>query len=446
MSGLLDEPDFATAHPNETRSTRGLVIAGWALLAYFAVRTALLGRIGEDVRAFQLAYLIGFAGYGALLLAVRRSVDAGTLGSWRWWFCGCVLLRIMLLGAEPSDDAYRYVWEGRVQLAGFNPFEHPPTDDALADLRNEDWAKINHPDYPAIYPPLAQMEFAAVAAVWPSIYAIKAVHVVWDVMTLLVIGACLARAGRVKHWLIVYGACPLVLAAFGVEGHVDSLMLVLVMTCVWAVLDERMWLAGACCGLAISAKLIPIVLVPWLLFRHFRATLVAGTVVVATYLPYLGAGKALFASLLRWSGNEEFFGLLRTFHITEFATGAERAIVAATLALSLLTLAWRIRAFPRYAAAAAGAVLLLSPIVHYWYLTWVLVLLPLGVRWRWLVAAMAMAGYFEASWYHETGGEWYMPPWPKYAMWLPFTLAWLTESVFSRRAKALHKPPPTERP
>ena len=35
-----------------------------------------------------------------------------------------------------SDDAYRYVWDGRVQLAGIDPYHYVPLDPALAGLRD----------------------------------------------------------------------------------------------------------------------------------------------------------------------------------------------------------------------------------------------------------------------------------------------------------------------
>ena len=86
-----------------------LVAAGWLPLTYFAIRTSMIGNINGNVRAFQMAYVIGFAGYAALAAVLLRVKDILRMGSWKWWLIGCILLRLPLLATEPRDDAYRYV-------------------------------------------------------------------------------------------------------------------------------------------------------------------------------------------------------------------------------------------------------------------------------------------------------------------------------------------------
>ena len=44
-----------------------------------------------------------------------------------------------------SDDLYRYLWEGRMWIEGFNPYRLAPEDLALSPLRDELWANINNP-------------------------------------------------------------------------------------------------------------------------------------------------------------------------------------------------------------------------------------------------------------------------------------------------------------
>ena len=63
-----------------------------------------------------------------------------------------------------SDDVYRYVWDGRVQLEGVHPYRYAPVDPALGTLRDAHvFPRINHPEVPTIYPPLAQSLFAGLA-------------------------------------------------------------------------------------------------------------------------------------------------------------------------------------------------------------------------------------------------------------------------------------------
>src|SRR4051812_23190448 len=53
-------------------------------------------------------------------------------------FLFAVLLRAVQFCAAPSlsDDVFRFLWDGRVQAAGINPYLYPPDDPALAGLRD----------------------------------------------------------------------------------------------------------------------------------------------------------------------------------------------------------------------------------------------------------------------------------------------------------------------
>ena len=66
-------------------------------------------------------------------------------------------MRLGLLFAEPylSTDIYRYIWDGRVQAAGINPYRYMPIAPELSHLRDAAiFPNINRPDYAVtIYPP-----------------------------------------------------------------------------------------------------------------------------------------------------------------------------------------------------------------------------------------------------------------------------------------------------
>ena len=79
-------------------------------------------------------------------------------------------MRLLTLTAPPflSTDMYRYVWDGRVQLAGINPYRYLPAADAARvparrrrSIRTSTAPTMRH----TIYPPAAQMIFALAAAV-----------------------------------------------------------------------------------------------------------------------------------------------------------------------------------------------------------------------------------------------------------------------------------------
>ncbi len=408
--------------------TLRLLALGWVLLLTFALRVAVSGGIAPEVGAFQVSYLIGFAGYLLLIVVISRSGSQTRIGQWRWWFAGCVAIRLLLAATEPGDDAYRYVWEGRVQLAGYSPYVHAPDDPLLASLGDESWSRINHPHFPAIYPPLAQIEFLAIALVYPSVYTAKLFHVAWDVLVVAVLASSLRRRRQRPHWAVVYALCPPVIAAFAVEGHLDSLMLVCIAVTVWAVTAGRANLAGIMLGLAIAAKTVPVVLLPWFAWRYRRAAVIAVATVVLCYAPYVYGGGAGLTNLWRFAGSGALLSPLALIPVPAFDTPGVRSVLAGVLVLTSLILAWRRRDFVRYGAEMTAALVILLPIVHYWYLTWVLLYQPFRLRVRWLVVALLMVVYFEARRREILTGDWIMPWWGPAAVWGPFLAAWLLEN------------------
>lgn len=409
------------------------IFIGWCLLFAFAFRSAVLGSIDKDVRSFQIAYLLGFAGYLILLWMIARYKHAYILGGWGWWVAGCILLRVVLVTMQPSDDVYRYVWEGRVQLAGFDPYTLPPDDPELMDLRNEEWAQINHPHFPAIYPPFAQMTFIVAAAIHPTAQTIKAMQVLWDVITILLLSAILKRLDMSPYRAFVYGLCPLVLTAYGIEGHVDSLMLMLTAASVWAVTSRRFDLAGVALGLAIASKIVLVVMLPWFVMKHRRAALIA---ILTTSLCYLVYGESSIdglKNLARFAGVSSFFSFFGSCILPVFGATLSRGLMAVVLMGVIVVLMIRKRDITGYGLCATEALVILLPIIHFWYLSWVLLFLPFALRIRWIVCAGTMVFYFEAQHIRAMTGEWVMPDWVLPVVMIPFLLAWTVEWYVTHR-------------
>ncbi len=405
-------------------------IAGWLLLGVYVAIVARSGGIANHVRLFQIGYAVGFIGYAMLVTTLWR---CGPTGRWAIWLVGCFALRVALLWTAPSDDLHRYVWEGRVQLAGYNPYTITPDDDALTHLRDSSWALLNHKDYPAIYPPLAQLECRVVAWAWPTVQAIKTVHVAFDFAAVVVLGMWLAQIGRPAHWAILYGLCPLTLTAFGVEGHIDSLMLFCLCAAGLANARGRRFTCATFIAAGILAKLIPIVVLPWLAWRDRRAAVVCVLVVMAGYLPYLDAGTGLFTSLTRFAGDTAMLGLGHDILSVWMGGVWARRVGGCVIGVTCLLLARRRTDPATYMLGAMGVVVVFMPIVHYWYVTWILMTLPFVPRASWLVLAAAMVFYFDAFGQQATTGQWRILPWV--AMWIygPFVVAWFAELFIVRR-------------
>ncbi|MHC5110382.1 MAG: glycosyltransferase 87 family protein [Planctomycetota bacterium] len=413
-----------------------LTVMGWALLACFVAYCAWSGGIGNNPRGFQIVYVIGYLGYGCLLWVSFFHSDAISKWQVRRWLILCIVMRIFLIPAAPSDDVYRYVWEGRIQNAGFNPFVHAPDDVQLQSLRDDLWPRINHPDYPAIYPPLAQLQFRLVTGLSESVRVMKSVHVAWDLLTMLVIASCLRRVGCAPHRMIVYGACPLVLTAFGIEGHVDSLMLFAVALAWRAAVGGRHELAGAAIGAGIAVKFFPCVLLPWFFTRSHRAVLIALAVVGLLYLPFSDAGRHLFESFNRFAVGGSFFSLPGSLINFPYDERAANLALAVGVGVALVVLAFRRLSFHDYGRAAGTCMLMTMPVFHFWYAALVWLFLPARISVAWIVTGLVLVTYFEADHVMNMTGSWAMPTWVPRAVWMTFMVAMTLQYIATRMIRA----------
>ena len=90
-----------------------------------------------------------------------------------------LLLRLAMLVSSPAleDDFYRYLWDGGVVSAGYNPYARSPNavfdvnaPEPLQQLAAESGAvieRVNHPHLKTIYPPVAQFWFAVAHKMQP---------------------------------------------------------------------------------------------------------------------------------------------------------------------------------------------------------------------------------------------------------------------------------------
>ena len=184
---------------------------------------------GDFLRAGEASKFV-LAAFGAGLMywlaAARlpRAELSARQSTWVFW-AGTVLLRLVILPVLPGDDLWRYRWEGLIQLHGFNPYVLSPNEPALASLRDAGWLKINHRDFPAIYPPLTQAFFAAMALCGNSVWLYKLLFALTDLACCGVLRRLLSRAGGDGAQAAWYGWNPLVVYAFAGAAHFDCLMI-----------------------------------------------------------------------------------------------------------------------------------------------------------------------------------------------------------------------------
>lgn len=415
---MESSPAASRNQPGQPGLAVALIVSTlWIAVCLFGVRIAWInGEAKSTGLLFEILAALPLAGWAAALW--RGRIVRWTHRETGILVAVAILLRGILLTAEPaqSDDIYRYLWEGRVQLAGENPFAHAPESEELASLRDDNWKLINHPEYTAIYPPLAQWSFLMIAAVHPSITATKVFFTVCDLLTLLVLIQWLVRLGRSPGWATLWAFHPLVIAEFSGNGHVDSLMILMVAAALWC-MEER-WERRAMLALAgaIASKLIPLLLLPFF-FRRLRRKawiVVPPLLVLLAYLPYAGAGEGLWASLWiyqrDWLFNAPIFGFARD---TLFGTDGWLARYWFYGGLGLIGAGLLIFRAPPAAATLPilGFYQVAGPVVHPWYLCLFVAFTCVRRRawpWLWLTAWVPLVYWGEPV------------PWVRALVWGPF--------------------------
>ena len=303
-----------------------------------------------------------------------------------------VVLRLMLLPTPPeSTDINRYVWDGRVQAAGINPYRYIPADPALKFLRDDEiYPEINRANYaPTIYPPLAQAVFFLVTRVSETLLAMKAAMVLFEGLAAWALLRLLRRRGLPPARVLLYLWHPLPLGEIAGSGHVDAVAVACVALALLAAEARRPVWAGIALGGAVLVKFFPAVIGPALGRRwDWRLPLAGAATIALVYLPYLGVGAKIFGFLGGYSDEEGLsdgsglylWMLLR--HLLPVPQNAFRLFLpAAALVIGALGLKIYLSRTRRGADIGAALVLagtlsvLTSP--HYpWYFLWLVPFLP----------------------------------------------------------------------
>ena len=346
---------------------------GAILLVALTICSRNFSRMGEP------AFIIPLATAGvAYLLTVRellctkefprRVIVLGLALAALWHF------QFLRMPSGLDDDVHRYLWDGRVQRLGYNPYILVPSDPALAGLHTSETRTLNNPEVPSPYPPLAQLFFRAVTAIHESIFALKATFVICDMALVFVLLDVLRRTGQGEHWVLAYAWHPLLATEVAGSGHVDIVGVLLLLVSAAALVRRWRAVAAVAFGLAVAVKLFPIVLLPlyWKRVR-IRDGALAAVVLGLLYVPFLDHGRILFGSLgtyvQRFRFNDPVFATLE--RVT-----APQVVAGLAVLVGIVTAIWMRRKAAEGSADAfawpMAASLLCAPVVYPWYMLWLL--------------------------------------------------------------------------
>jgi len=346
---------------------------GLVLLVSLTLCSRKLGSMGEPsfiipLAVAGIAYLFAIREFFSTPKFQPRVIVVGLVLSALWH------LPFLLTPPGADDDVHRYVWDGRVQRLGYNPYLVVPSDPALSGLHTSETRTLNNPDVPSPYPAGAQLFFRAVTAIHESVSALKSAFVVCNFTIVLILLDILRRSGQGSHWVLAYAWNPLLATEVAGSGHIDIVGVLLLLVSAAAL--ERRWraIAALAFGLAVAVKFLPIVLLPlyWKRVR-IRDGALAAVVVGLLYLPFLNHGRIPLGSLGAYVQNFRFNGPV--FAALEHVAAPQFVVGLALLAGSLTAIWMRRKSPPPSSDAFAwpmAASLLCAPVVYPWYLLWLL--------------------------------------------------------------------------
>ncbi len=346
---------------------------GAILLVALTICSRKLSGIGEPAFMISLAvagiaYLLAMREFFSTANFPRRVIIVGLVLAALW--------HVLFLFTPPGtdDDIHRYVWDGRVQRLGLNPYMAVPSDPALRDLHTPETRTLNNPDLPSPYPAGAQLFFRAVTAIHESVFAIKSAFVICDFTIILILLDILRRSGQAAHWVLAYAWNPLLATEVAGSGHIDIVGVLLLVMSVAALGRRWRTIAALAFGLAVAVKLLPIVLLPlyWKRVR-IRDGALAAVVVALLYVPFLSHGRIPTGSLgtyvQSFRFNDPVFATLERM-------AAPQLVAGLAVLVGFLTAIWMRSKTAAYSSEAfawpMAASLLCAPVVYPWYLLWLL--------------------------------------------------------------------------
>lgn len=476
------------------RSNRYLIALGSASLALYVALTALSrhfnwgeGYTDRPILAYIAIYAVLFVFYALASKNVLQNPHSSS-SLWHIVIFG-LLFRAVILPANQiqEDDVYRYLWDGKVFAHGINPYKYAPEEtnnfldfkikdtkafmarytlkertelELLNSLKWESQAalttleRVNHPDIPTIYPPMAQFIFKGVALLKPdSILALRLTFLIFDLAALFFIVQILGALGKNRNLCLIYFWSPLVIKETYNSTHMDILGIAFLCAAIHFLILHRHYLATLLLAFSFLVKLYPVILLPFFLQRAALKNkitgkpvwttplillLMFGVVVVLSYLPFLNTGLKTFEGLktfsTHWQSNDSLFSLLvyffsdvlnlkevsQTFFSNDLPTFASKITVVVILSGTLAYLLVRKGFLEKsqeslifYFFILMGLVFLLSPVQNPWYLSWVVPFMCL-FPWRSWILLTGLTGLYYLDFYFDYQDI------PQYSQWIPW--------------------------
>lgn len=399
-----------------------------------------------DIQRYVILFLVLSALYFTGVWLILKVLPAESKS---WWLTGmilffAVLFRIGLIAPDPSvlsKDMYRYMWDGRVQQNGINPYLYPPGANELKGLRDDTiFPHINRKDYPTLYPAAAQIFFRVFySLVGDSVTGFKAIMVFFDILTLLVLAALLGSWGLNLARLIIYAWNPLVIFEISYSGHLEGITVFFMTGALYLYAVRKKMAAIFMLTLSAAVKLYPALLLAAFLDRgsRLKGMIIFSSTIILLYLPFIAAGTHLSGFLPVYLNNPyESFNLGLKYLLMGVVPGITYrlwswlfVLVLAIAGLVVFLKHKENRHAVKYAYMLTGLLMILMPAsLHPWYIIMVIPFLVIYPSPAWLLFTCTVS----LSYLKYTSPQGIMPMWVLLVEYLPLFVMLTAECLLSR--------------
>jgi hypothetical protein len=298
-----------------------------------------------------------------------------------------IIFRITLIPSIPatSPDVFRYVWEGKVVLNGFNPYQHAPDDPQLSPLKSVIWEKVGFKSMAGIYPPVAQVVFVLgylISGDAPNVWGIKLVYLLCEIFTLIFLLKLLRLKKVNPGYIVLYAWMPVPVMEYFINAHIDVVGITFLIMFLYYMEKGKLKLSAVFFALSFLSKFYPLMLFPLLIKKAGIKKLIPFTLIFLMvtslfYIPFItkdfAIKNALSIYLSRWEFNGSIYNLIKILSNGQSA----RIICGILLLITIGIISIRYQDFIKGSFGVLLSFIIFASTVYPWYLGWVAAVNPL---------------------------------------------------------------------
>lgn len=242
--------------------------------AVFLVMLALLFVLTYVVDRHETFYL--FTAYSIAFALYIWIIKKSTYEQLWFWIYAAIGFRLVVLFSVPnlSDDFYRFIWDGKLLVAGYHPFANIPSFYAgqqidIPGAGENLYLKLNSKDYFTIYPPMAQLLFWISAklssGIYGSLITLKVFIFMAEIGNILLLRKLSNHFNIPSQHILMYALNPLVIVELTGNAHFEAVLILFILLSSYFLSQRRLTIAAFFFAMAVSVKLIPLIFLPAIL-------------------------------------------------------------------------------------------------------------------------------------------------------------------------------------